>query len=85
VTEGVDRSETDIPCPRRVTSVLLDMIEKRADECSIQVLEREARRRLSEALLRKPEQQPKRITIRRHGMRARPLLADEPFRKEALQ
>jgi hypothetical protein len=35
VTEGVDRSETDIPCPRRVTSVLLDMIEKRADECSI--------------------------------------------------
>ena len=85
VTEGVDRGEADIPCPRRVAPVLLDMIEKRADERSIQVVEREARGRLVEPLLGKPEQQPKRIAIGRNGMGARPLLPDQPFRKEALQ
>jgi hypothetical protein len=84
VTEGVDRGEADIPRPRHVAPVLLDMIEKRADERGIQIVQREGRGRLAEPLLCKPEQQPKRIAIGRNGMGARPLLADEPFRKEAL-
>jgi len=85
VTEGVDCSEADIACTRRVAPVLLDMIEKRADERGVQVVEGQARGRLAESLLHKPEQQPKRVAIRRNGMGTRPLLADEPFRKEALQ
>ncbi len=85
VTEGVDRGEADIPCPRRVAPVLLDVIEKCADERGIQVIERKARGRLAEPLLGKPEQQPKRIAVGRNGMGARSLLADEPFGKETLQ
>jgi len=83
VTEGVNRGEADIPRPRRVAPVLLDMIEKRADERGIQIVGREGRGRLAEPLLCKPEQQPKRIAIGRNGMGARPLLADEPCRSVA--
>ena len=85
LTEGVDRGEADIARPRRVATVLLDMIEKRADKRGIEIVEREARGRLREPLLRKPQQQPKRIAIRGDGMGARPLLADQPVGKEALQ
>jgi hypothetical protein len=85
LTEGVDRGETDIPCPRCVAPVLLDVIEKGTNEGGIQVVERQARGRRSEPLLGKPQQQPKRIAIGGDGMGARALLADQPFREEALQ
>jgi len=49
VAEGVDRREANTPCPRRVASMVLDMIEKRTDKRGIQLVEREIRRRLSDA------------------------------------
>jgi hypothetical protein len=67
-TEGVDGGESDIARPRRVASVLFDMIEKRPDKRRVEIVEGQRRGGLRKPLLRKPEQQPKGIAIGRDGM-----------------
>ena len=84
MAEGVDRRETDIPRTRRVAPVLLDVIQKRRDKRGIEIIEGEGRWGLAELLLSKPKEEPKRIAVRRDGVRARVLLTDESVGKETL-
>jgi hypothetical protein len=82
--EGMDCSESSIPCPDTVCSLLLDMLEELANEGSIQNLDGQVRRLLAEFLCRKLQEQTKGISVRGYGVRARSALPKKPVGEEGL-
>jgi len=65
--------------------MLLEMIEKRDDQRSIDFLELQARGRRVQTLLRKRQEQTEGVTIRTNRMRTRLPLLHQALREEPLQ
>ena len=83
--ERVDSGEPQIPAAHAQPSMLLDMIEKRHDQRSIDFLELQARGRRVQTLLRKRQEQTEGVAIRTNCMRTNLPLLHQALREEPLQ
>ena len=68
--ERVDRREAGVAGLDAAAAVVLQVLEERADQRGVEVLEVELRRRLAGPLLRKAEQQPEGVAVCGDGVRA---------------
>ena len=75
--ERVNGSEPDIARAGAVPAGLLDMVQKLADKRCVEIFKGQARRIFAEPLVRKPQQEAKRIAVRRDGVGTGLTLSDE--------
>ena len=83
--QRVDRREARVAGPRAVAAFALEVVEERADQLGVEVVERQPRRRPADALLAEGEQQPQRVAVGGDGVRAGVALSDQPLGEERLQ
>jgi hypothetical protein len=83
--EGVDGGEPDIACARAVSPSLLAMVQKLADKRCVEIFQSQARRIFTEPLLRKSQEQAKRIAVRGDGVGTGLTLSDESIREKRLE
>jgi len=83
--ERVDRREPGISRSRRIATVLLDVVQKRADRRRVEVVQCERRRRLLQVLLCEGQQQAEGVAIALYRMRTCPTLAQEMVHEECLK
>jgi hypothetical protein len=81
----VDRCEARVAGASAIAATLLEVIEERANQRGIEVLELECGRLLCELFLDKSEQQTKRIAVGRDGVRTHLSLPDQAIREEAFE
>jgi hypothetical protein len=81
----VDSSQTNVAASRGVVSVFFQVVQKQADERRIQILGREQCRRLTEAILRKSQQQSKRVSVTGNRVRAGVPFGNQPLREVAMK
>ena len=85
VEKGVDRREADIAAASTGATLLLEIIEKRADHRRVEIVQRHRRRRFAKPLLGKAQEQAEGVAVARDGVRTGPLLAQEPVGEERFQ
>jgi hypothetical protein len=66
--EGADRGQAKVAGADGIVAVVLNVIQERADERRVEIVQRELRRRFFELLLGKTEKQPERIAVRDDGV-----------------
>jgi hypothetical protein len=84
-TESVDSGESDIARARAVSPSLLAMVQKLADKRCVEIFQSQARRIFAEPLLRKSQEQAKRIAVRGDGVGTGLTLSDESIREKRLE
>src|SRR5215468_6504385 len=85
VEEGSDGCQPGIPTACRDTAVLLQVIEERTDQRSIDILERDAIWGFAQSLTRELEQQAEGVAVGADGVRASLSLLRKTLCEEALQ
>ena len=75
VEKGVDRREADIAAASTGATLLLEIIEKRADHRRVEIVQGHRRRRFAKPLLGKAQEQAEGVAVARDGVRTGPLLA----------
>ena len=83
--EGVDRSEPGVAGPGAVAPCLLEMVEERADQRSVDIVDVELERLLAGPLVGEAEQQPERVAVSGDGLGAGVALGDQTIGEETLQ
>ena len=82
--EGVDRPEPGVAGPGTVAPCLLEMVEERADQRSVEIVDVELERLLAGPLVGEAEQQPERVAVGGDGLGAGVALGDQPLGEESL-
>src|SRR5262249_47679864 len=83
--EGSDGCQPAVATASRDTPILLQVVEERPDQRSIDILERDAIRGLAQSLARKLEQQAEAVAVRADCVGACLPLLHKAFCEEALQ
>jgi hypothetical protein len=81
----VDSSQTNVAAGSGVVPVFLQVVQKQTDERRIQILRREQRRRLAETILRKSQQQSKRVSVTGNRVRAGVPFGNQPLGEVAMK
>jgi hypothetical protein len=81
----VDRREAGVAGCGAVAPVVVQMIQERANRRRVQVIDREAERRLVGLMRGEQQQQPDRVPVGGDGSGAGLQLPGQPFGEEALQ
>ena len=81
----MDSSQSDVPGTRAVFAGIFQVIEKKANEGYVEILDSELRRHFVESFFGKLQKQTKAVAIGRYGVRACLLLAQQPIEKEGLK
>jgi hypothetical protein len=68
--EGVDRPEPGVAGPGAVAPVLLEVVEERADQRRVEIVDVQLERLLAGLLLREAKQQPERVAVGGDRLRA---------------
>lgn len=83
--QGVDRREPVVPGTRPIAALALEMVEECGDQRPIKIAEVERGWCLGGPGGGEAEEQPERVPIRRHRVRAGPALAEQPLDEERLE
>lgn len=83
--KGTNRREPDVARTRRQATRLLGVIEERADQRGIEILQGHPSGRFLETVLGETEELPKRVAIADNGVRAHLPLAHKAIREEGLE
>jgi hypothetical protein len=81
--EGVDRAEARVARPDAVASVLFEMLEERADQRRVEIVEVQLERLLGGLPVREAEQQPERVAVGGDRLRACVALGDQTLGEDA--
>ena len=68
-----------------VVAFVFEIIEERAEECGVEIRQRDFRRRLAQLLLGKGQQNAESVPVARQGVRAGLSLPDETIGEERLE
>ena len=83
--ERVDRPEPRVAGPGTVAPILFEMLEERADQRRVEIVDVELERLLAGLVVREGEQQPERVAVGGDRVRTRVALRDQTFGEERLQ
>ena len=83
--EGVDRSEPGVAGSRAVAPVVFEVVEERADQRRVEIVEVQLERLLAGLLVREAQQQPERVAVGGDRLRAGVALGDQTVGEERLE
>jgi len=75
--ERVDRPEPGVAGADMVAAILFEMVEERADQQRVEIVDIQLKRLLAGLVLREAEQQPERVAVRSDRLRAAVALGDQ--------